>query len=265
MTIITLDSPDGAYENRAYTRIDLNRAIVGNRWIERTWSAFFGTTSSLIQKAGEVEWAAPSSPEFSFKVNDDELNPQSLDEISISEEASEMGASVIIKKTKDGIDAIYTSTALHESPVLLRTFRIINSGKEPVTLSDVCTEHLIWDSPKVECWIRKFTETESGTWSATGDDANVSVQIGEKGIIKGVMEPGILHLEHGETPVCRATAPKTIELPPLQTWVAPSSYLIAFEGDPYDAHAMHHTALINELRLQEKRAEEIQRMLAEQE
>ena len=264
MTLISLDHPDDAYLKRAYTRIDLNRAIVGNRWLERTWSAFFGTTSSVMQKAGNVEWAAQASPEFSFKVNGELCDPQSLDEISISDDASEMGAAVSIKKTKGDFDAIYTSTALHEYPVILRTFKVVNSGKVHLTLTDICTEHLVWDSPKVECWVHKFTETESGNWSATGDDANLSIQIGEKGIIKGVLAPGTLHLEQGETPVCRATASESVTIPPLQTWTGPLSYIIAFEGDPYDAHALHHTALINELRLQEKRAEDIRRMLAEE-
>ena len=265
MTLFTLDQPEGAYDDRAYTRIDLNRAVVGNRWLERTWSAFFGTTTSIIQKAGDVEWAAPSSPDFRFTVDDTSMDSTILDEISISEDASEMGATIHIRKSKGGVDAVYSTTALHDSPLLMRKFSITNSGNEPITVTNVCTEHVVWDSPNVDCWVRKFTEIEKGTWSASGEDANLSIQIRDKGLIFGVIEPGLVHLERDETPACRATAPDSAEIAPLQTWEGPSSYLIAFEGDPFDAHTQHYTALLNELRLQEKRTVEIQRLLAEEE
>lgn len=264
MNLFTFDQPEGAYDNRAYTRIDLNRAIVGNRWIERTWSAFFGTTSSVIQKAGDVEWAAPQNLEFMFQVDGEPRDPGTLDEITISEDASDMGATVRIQKSKAGIDAVYSTTALHEYPVLLRTFGIANTGSESVTLSEVCTEHIGWDSSSVQVWSRQFSVQEVGNWRGSGDDALLSIQLGDKGVILGSMDDATLHYEFDELPTCRITVDEDITLAPLQTWRAPSSYLIVFEGDPYDAHTQYYTALINELRLQQKRAEEIERLLAEE-
>lgn len=264
MNLFTLDQPEGAYDNRAYTRIDLNRAIVGNRWLERSWSGFFGNTHSVIQKAGETEWVTAQNPEFSVKINGSSEGINELGEININDEYSEMGASICVVKARPGLEISYTTTALHEIPVLLRSFVIRNTGSESLTLESIRVESLQWEPEPCQFWADQFRVELTDAWTSAGPNPAISVQHNNRGLIFGALDEATIKLERAEFPGCHVAATGGIELAPLETWHSPKTYLLAFEGDPYDAFTVHHNALITEIRLQEKRAAKIQQLIAEE-
>jgi hypothetical protein len=264
MNLFTLDQPEGAYDDRAYTRIDMNRVVVGNRWIERTWSGFFGHTSSVIQKSGELEWVAAQNPEFSFTVNGKVLGPKDLDEIDVSDEFCEMGGTVCIRKSGPGLDILYKTTALHDSPILLRSISLTNTGSAPLEISNIQTETLIWEPEECAFWADQFNRELDVDWSSSEENPALSIQTENQGLILGAIGTPVVQLNRSENPGCQIAETESIELPPRATWQGAKSYIIAFTRDPFDAHAKHFTAQINELRLQEKREEDIQRLLAEE-
>ena len=118
-------------QTRAYTRIDFNQAILGNRWIERTWSGFFGTTTSLVNRGNGSEWVVAQNPEFSLVANGDAVVPIDLGEIDVTEECSDLGASLIVRKGRADLNVTIISTALHDVPAMIRSVTVQNTGADP--------------------------------------------------------------------------------------------------------------------------------------
>lgn len=264
MTLFTLDQPEGVYDERAYTRIDLNRAIVGNRWIERSWSGFFGNTHSVIQKAGDTEWVTGQNPEFMVTMDGKDEGINELGEILISDHASELGASVSVVKSRPGLELSYTTTALHEIPVLLRSFSIRNIGTDSLTVDRVCTESLQWEPEPCDFFGEHFRVELTDTWSSSGANPALAVQQKNRGLIFGALDEALVQFSRADVPESQVHATGSVSLEPLQTWEAPKSYLMAFEGDPYDAYALHHNALLTEIKLQERREAKVQQLLADE-
>lgn len=248
-------------EERAYTRIAFNRAVLGNQWLERTWSGFFGTTNSLLLKPGNSEWVIVQNPEFSLRVNGETIEPMTLGEIDVSEECNELGASLIIRKARPGLDVRITCTALHDVPALIRVVSVTNTSAETIQLDSLTSEILEWEEKSGELVAHRFFKEVEGPYQCSPEDPCIAMLHKNRGMLLGRLGEGELHLNTPKPYQCSVLCACAQTLEPLAKWTAPTTYTVPCEGDPLAAYLKYEPEIVAQLQLQERREELIQESL----
>lgn len=244
-------------ERRAYTRIDFNRAALGNRWLERTWSGFFGTTTSLISQAGEQEWVAAQNPEFLIVVDGETIDPMTLSEIEVSESCSDLGASLLIRKARRGLDLTITSTALHELPAMMRVVTIKNTGAEPVRLESVTSDILEWEEKDGELVGHRFFKTLSATHLCGPEDPCIAMLYDNRGMLFGRLGEGELHAHAPEQFQSQINWVCDVTLNSMEKWTSPATYIMPCGTDPLASYLKLEPELVAQIKLAERREAEI--------
>lgn len=215
--------------DRAYTYIDRSRAVVGNRWMERTWSAFLGNTTSLLQKAGEFEWLERKGPEFRVVTDEGPLEVLDFGETAWSEENSPRGGTLVSVQSRPGIEITLRTTALHDHPAFVRTVSVLNTGGEPLTVREFLPERLPLRRDGLQVYTEDFSSgAVSADWHATQPAA--ALALGDRGLFFGSRGGGHFRLfadEDGECAV-RIAGPRRLE--PGQTWRLEPTFLIPYTG-----------------------------------
>lgn len=246
---------------RAYTRIDLNRASVGNRWLERTWSSFFGTTNSLLHKPGETEWVIAQNPEFLLVIDGETMNPMALGEINISEECDDLGASLVIRKANTDLDVTIVSTALHEVPALVRRVTVTNTSDRDIRVASVTSEMLEWEQKDGELVARRFFQLQTERYVCMPEDPCIGMVYDNKGMLLGTTESGEIHVNSPKHYQCNIVWPCNQSLAPLEKWTAPITYILQCDGDPLATYLKQEPEMITQLKLAERREQQIQETL----
>jgi hypothetical protein len=171
MNDIYFDRLEDLPNDRAYTRIDFNRAIVGNRWIERTFSGFFGTTNCLHKKGQETEWIIAQNPDFSLQVDGVTIAPMDLGEVDVSDGCGELGATLRIIKSSARVEVTIETTALHDVPAMIRTMSVTNRGAEAIQLDSVTSEILAWEPEDIAFLSKQFRAVQTDAYTCGADDA----------------------------------------------------------------------------------------------
>jgi hypothetical protein len=129
-------------ELRANTHIDRGHVRLWNRWIERSWSAFMGTTTSLEDRAAHREWVGGRCAEFALTINS--VNKCALDfgELDFAEENNRFGAVIVCRKMAPNLVVTIRTMAFHEAPVFYRTVSVYNAGDAAIELSDAVIDSL---------------------------------------------------------------------------------------------------------------------------
>lgn len=248
-------------EVRAYTRIRLNRVTVGNRWLERTWSGFFGTTTSLLHKPGNSEWVVAQNPEFSLNIDGETIEPVALGEIEVSEECNEFGAVLRIRKARPGLDVTVTTTALHDVPALVRVVTVTNTAAEAVQLESMSSEMIEWEEKAGELVAHRFFKDATGPYQCGPEDPCIAMLHKNRGMLLGRLGDGELHLNTPNPYQCSVLWPCAYTLKPIEKWTAPPTYIIPCDADPLAAFLKHEPEVVEKLKLQERREEQIRESL----
>ncbi len=239
-------------DERGYTYVDHGQARVGNRWLERVWSGFMGHTTSLKQKKGDVEWAAPVSPEFSLEVAGSTLGVDDFGEVEWSEECNELGATLVATHRRPGLELRVEQLAFHDAPALLRSVTLLNCGGQAIEIGLVIIESIALDNPEVRFRSGDFKQPEEaaefagtpalGAW-VHGDRGLLMLCEGEGGIDLGSHTPGI----------CSVVYQGVKRLGASERAFVGRTFLIAFEGDPSAARDTLVPDVQGQLRLHERR------------
>ena len=250
--------------DRAYTRIDFNRAMVGNQWLERSYSGFFGTTNSVNTKGRDIEWIVAQNPEFALSVNGESFGPMDLGEVDVSDECSELGATLLITKSNADIEVSMAITALHEVPAIMRSLSVTNRSSEDIHLDSVAMDILAWEPEDLTFWSNQFRQEQPDACKCESADACIAAISGKYGMLYGVLGEGDLYLHTPEKNQCQWVNACAKDLAPRETWTSPESYLIPCENDPFDTYRIHHAAMITQVKLAQRKASRIQQTLEEE-
>ncbi|HIJ65893.1 MAG TPA: hypothetical protein HPP77_08065 [Candidatus Hydrogenedentes bacterium] len=204
-------------ESRAYTHIDRGVVTLGNRWIERQWSTFLGRTSSFVQKGDGVEWVAGGCGEFRVEVDDTSFGVLDFGEVAWSEENSAVGATVVVRKTRPGLDVSIRTLAWHKYPALVRSVRVYNRGSQSVFLKGATVDSLS---------LRRDAIVEDA------GDTGVALTLADRGLIAGAMHGAAAESRAG---VLAVTAPCARTVAPGESWTSPETFLVAYWGALGDA------------------------------
>lgn len=264
MDDIYFDRLNDLPNNRAYTRIDFNRAIVGNQWLQRTYSGFFGTTNSLTANSRETEWVIAQNPEFMLTVDGNTITPMDLGEVDVSDECSELGATLLITKSNADIEVSKAITALHEVPAITRTLTITNRSPQDIQLENVAIEILAWEPEDLSFLNNQFRQEQSETCQCEENDACIAAMSGMYGMLYGILGQGQLHLHSPSKNQCQWIHNTSTTLASRESWSSPESYLIPCTSDPFDTYRVHHADMITQLKLAQRKASRIQQTLEEE-
>ncbi len=106
--------------DRAYTYIDRGRALAGNRWLERRWSAFLGTTSGLWHKTAQRVWTNVPGDEVCLSVDGEAQPALALGEVAWTEEADSHGVSLVQERSGAGLRIEVRTFVFHALPAMAR-------------------------------------------------------------------------------------------------------------------------------------------------
>jgi hypothetical protein len=118
---------------RAYTYVDHGRALVGNRWMERRWSAFMGTTTGLWHRSAQRVWANVPGEEVTLTVNGEVQPALAFGDVAWSEEADSYGATLVQDRSGLGLSIEVRTFVFHSIPAMARVLTVVNrSAARPV-------------------------------------------------------------------------------------------------------------------------------------
>lgn len=215
--------------DRAYTRVSGGTARLGNAWCERVWSTFLGHTIEVHDAAGDFEWCAGDSPEFRISLPNRVLGVMDFGEVEWMEEANPHGAALVSRHTGEGMVCIVHTLALHESPGMLRTLTLINTGASVVAVAQPSSEVLELNREEVVVHTNEFKDRSAGLRWKTAETAAALVRP-DRGLFFGMEGGGVFELFAPDPATCAAVAPGTHTLPPGARWTAPSTFLLFFKG-----------------------------------
>ncbi|MBI1318913.1 MAG: hypothetical protein GC168_08180 [Candidatus Hydrogenedens sp.] len=227
-------------DERAYTHVDHTSVLLGNRWLEREWSAFMGHTVRLIHKPGNVEWLTENSPELRLACGGDVLGLMDLGAVEWSEEQSPQGASVVSRQTSDSFVVAVKTMALHDEPALFRRVTIMNRTRAEITLDAAAVELL-----PVELAVCTGAEAvlPASPWElATG----FSVQRAGRHLVAACEQGLTSELNEDDGLVLRTAEPITV--PPGKTAALPEVLMMLGPGSPQQSLAANYPAASNAVR-----------------
>lgn len=234
---------------RAYTYVDFALARVGNRWMERVFTRFLGTTSELLQKTPEQHWVKSQPDEAGLSLNGEHVTH--FEDVEISEECDGFGATLVVSRRLPELEVIHRVTALHDNPAMRRIVSIKNLSTEPAMLTEVCIEKLSWDTPEPPRLIESVRPgqleipSEISISAATCGDAGMLVGLESRGPERRAAMGGAV-LEVIDTATYSLAPGATVELTPL--------FLIPFQGTPEDAAESFVPGFLRRVRQQDSQA-----------
>ncbi|MCL4217479.1 MAG: hypothetical protein KJ052_10820 [Candidatus Hydrogenedentes bacterium] len=213
--------------SRAYTYVDRTVVRLGNRWIERTWSAFIGNSTNLHHKMADTELLEGRSREFALLVDGEWRGVMDFAEIEWSEENSPLGAALICRQRGDGLDVVIRTTAFHDNPGMVRQVSVANLGEGTVDLGPACSEALTLDPDKTTIWASGFEAAVTSQEYKSPDHA-VALEVNGSEILFGQIGGGQFHLFAQEPGECAVFVDEQAALAGGQTWHMPPTLLLPY-------------------------------------
>ena len=220
---------------RAYTYLDAGTALVGNAWLERSWSAFIGNTISMMQKADDFEWIRGKSPEFRMQVNGESIGVMELGSIEWSEMYTPFGAGLTARQMGSGLVFVMGAFAFHKAPAIIRSCRIMNVSESPATVSQVRHEVLPIRHEKTAVVTEHFSRIQAeAVWETTETD--VAVLLPDRGLIIGMEGGGVFELFRPDPGLCAFGLRQERTLARGEIWALPETFMLPFTG-PFEEAA----------------------------
>lgn len=228
---MSISKEDKARSDRAYTHVDYGHARLGNRWLERSWSAFLGHTTSLVQQLGETEWVAARNDEYSLVAEGKTLGVIDFGEVEWSESLTELGATLVATHRHETLALRIEQTAIHEAPALLRSVTLMNHGTRAVEVGPIVIECLTLDVGGIRLFTGDFTRLKESN-EPEGRRSVGAMLRGDTGLLFVSEGEGTVTLSAPESGACSVRINLTRVMAPSQRWVFGQSMIVAFEGDP---------------------------------
>ncbi len=236
-------------EARAYTYVDRSRATVGNRWFERSWSAFLGNTNSLFHQRAEMEWIASRCAEFEVVCDDASWDVMDFGEVSWSEENSRLGATLVARQERPGFEVTVSTLAYHDNPGMRRSISLRNTSRERIIVRRVAVEQLpVWcEGLRV---LSHGFEREHETLEWDTEERGPALTLDGYGLFVGVEGGARFSVFTREPNVCSIFVDGPRSLDPSAVWQMPPAFILPFSGDIGDASRSTLAELL--MRLREK-------------
>lgn len=153
----------------AYAHHDENSLVIGNRWVERGFSARLGApfvTTTFFNKISNRNYARTGNCEFCFSVDGNEISGKDfmLDRIEIDDVREPLQ---VVAHLRQSIVAVQIHLLCYaDHPVIRKWIVIENRGEQMIRITDLDWEqvHLLVDtSASAEVWTDYFTRREKST------------------------------------------------------------------------------------------------------
>ncbi len=235
---------------RAYTYVDRTLAIVGNHWMERTWSAFLGNTCSLLQKHCEIEWVAGASSEFVVSNDDCRLDVMDFGEVTWSEQNSVAGATLVCLQQRPNLEVCVKTLAYHENPGIRRRVSVRNRGEEEVIVRRITLEQLPILPDGITVLTNGFEQAHKALDIETSERGIALNRKDGRGIITGIDGGGHYSVFGRECECCCLSVLGPKRLAPGKVWKLPATYILPYAGDLTDTVRTTYAHLLMQLRKQ---------------
>ncbi len=219
-------------QSKAYTHVDAGTAVLGNRWLERRWSAFLGRTISLEQKPGG-EWVSHANPEFEVVTEERSFGVMDLGEIEWSEVYTQFGAGLVTRQSGPELLLASGFFAFHETPGMLHSAFLFNRGAAPIRCTRVAIERLAVEREGVSVVTRDFTRRSDAEHWRT-DESHAALLRQGHGLVVGMVGGGVFELFAPDPRQCALVTPETYALAPGETMHLPETYMLPFSGEDLD-------------------------------
>jgi len=176
-----------------------------------------GGTVSLTNSTNQFEWLAGRSSEFEVLLGSHRLGLMDFGEIEWAEENSPVGATLVVRKKRPGLEILIRTLAFHDRPGMERRFALINVSDQTICLGPVCLEIL-----RFRCGVTAVKTSSGGLVLLHEDPA------GKCGLMIGA-EAGCVIEPRGEEYVI--VFPEKRQLPPTGQWALPGAFLFSFTGE----------------------------------
>ena len=234
MSSIYFDRPDGkSSPQRAHTHVDYATAKVGNRWLERSWSRFMGTTNSLLEKEQDREWVAVNNPEFRIELSDCVLGPMELGDTDFSDTVNELGAVLTLVKSNDALTFTVQTIAFHDMPVMIRQVSLANRSDEAKLIRSISLDAFKLESDE-SCFLTQFFSKEHSAVLSDTDETTVALEWDRSGFLVGRTGEAIFDLGHSAPGVCEIRSAVEKELSPGETLTCERTLLMPYGESPLD-------------------------------
>ena len=232
----------------AYTRIDAGIVRLGNRYMERSWSALLGKTTSLYDRCTEVEWISKTSPEFQLRHQKTPIRPYDLSEMEWSEHADSLGCAVAARYASESFCMTITTRVFHGIPGLWRSYVMRNMTRETQCIDRAALELLAVASGAV----RIFTQAESlvpapAVWRADAPSV-VALERAHSGLFLGMQAPGAYGLFAPEPDCCAVVTEEALEIPSGKERCFPDTCIMPYTGPREKALSGPYAALLAQIR-----------------
>lgn len=228
---------------RARTHIDRTSITLANRWLERSWSTFLGTTESMRDRANDVEWLRGGSREFGVRIGNDEFGSMAFGDADWSEQANASAATLVQCASRDGLQLRMLTHAFHDSPVIAREVRVLNANATAITLDTLVIDDMMFDVAIVDGG--RVAYTPSGDPSAQSFHEFSAVQGDRVGLVVACENGLKARVDSTRLRIATAAA---VDIPGSTVWNSPTVAYIPFVGSAAMALAMHLNPFYNALR-----------------
>lgn len=239
-------------DERAYTYVDRTHAVVGNHWMERTWSAFLGNTYSLLQKHCEIEWITGPSSEFEIRDENRSFDMMDFGEVIWSEENSSIGATLVCRQQHPDLEVCIKTLAYHKNPGMRRRVSVRNRSDKEIIIRRVTLERLPISPDGVTVLTDGFEQPQNAVDFDTLERGIALAREDGRGIITGIDGGG--HYSAFSRPCeccCLALLGPTC-VAPGEVWKLPATYILPYAGDLTETVRTTYAQLLMHLRKQSR-------------
>lgn len=230
---------------RAYSRIDLGTARLGNAWAERTWSCLMGDVLGLVQRLDGFDWVTHTAPGLRLKVDGKPLEVLALNEVEWSEFCNPFAAGLALRQSGAGLDVLSRFHAFHDCAGMLRTTEVLNLTGAPVLL-DAALEILPLRRPGMRVRTHGFVRSgESALWDT--EERAAAVTLAGRGLILGMDGGGRFELFDPAPEVCALVAPER-RVEAQARCPLPDTFVIPFTGSLDEAVSTVYGAFLQGVR-----------------
>ena len=223
---------------RAYARIEKGSIQLGNRWLERRWNAFMGTTTELFRLPEGRDCLAQKSPEFHLDFDGRPIAAQDLGDIGWADTSDSHGAAVVLSLSGPGMAVQLETVLLHHFPGLIRTLSVTNTSGMPVTVTRAAVDVLPLLTGEYQALAATSTRF---TAQSQGESIHYAALRGVSDLLLlGAYRKARFVLFDPNPAYCAAVWEGSALIPPGKTWRAPAVTL-------YWAHSTRETAIPAEL------------------
>lgn len=208
---------------RAYAKIEKGTIQLGNRWLERRWNAFMGTTTELLRLPEGSDCLARKSPEFHLDLDGRAIAAQDLGDIGWSDNSDSHSASVVLSLSGPGLVLQLETVMLHRFPGLIRTLSVTNTSGTGATVTRAAVDVL----PLLPGEFQAHAATAPRlTLPSQGDSIHYAALQGSSDVLLiGAYRKARFVLFDPNPAYCAAVWEGSALVPPGKTWRAPATTL----------------------------------------